>query len=93
MPTIRQALKSQLFNARVVGIAGWLLVVLAWLFDDSQYAKPLGIIGFCVFFLSVVYSLYLVRCPKCRTALGQAFNGTGKLDYCQGCGVSLDSHV
>ena len=54
--------------------------------------------GFGIFFVTLVYTYFGIRCPKCRRSWGNLamsggtpFSIPGKLQSCPYCGLDLDS--
>jgi len=93
MTTIRETLKAQMFKAKAIGFAFWLLFAAGFFLPKGSELQPLMIVPFVGFAGSVLYMLVFVKCPKCGTRLGQAMSSMSKPDFCPGCGVSFDSRV
>lgn len=93
MMTIREALKAQMFKARVVAFGFWLLFAAGFFLPNNSPFKPLLLIPFIGFAGSVLYILFFVKCPKCSARLGQAMGGINKPNFCPGCGVNFDNRV
>jgi hypothetical protein len=99
--TIRDLLNRRKRKAIIIAYSGFVLFVLGlslgavgppWLF----VAVP----GFVVFFVATLYSLFLIRCPSCREAIGYtvsypsgAFSISRKIRFCPFCGIALDSEL
>ena len=90
--TIRERLKAQLFKARAVAFAFWMLFVIGIILPKGGPYALLVFPPFLGFMTSVLYILFFVKCPKCGTRLGHTMSGwLNKPNFCPGCGVSFDS--
>ena len=91
--TIGELVKAQMFKARVVAFGFWLFFAAGIFLPTSGIYKTLLFIPFIGFMCSVLYILFLVKCPKCDTRLGQVMSSMSKPKFCPGCGVSFDSRA
>jgi hypothetical protein len=97
--TIRELLNRRKRKAIIIAYSGLVLFVVGlslgavgppWLF--------IAIPGFAVFVAASMYSLFLIRCPSCREAIGYTvaypsgpFSISRKIRFCPFCGIALDS--
>jgi hypothetical protein len=65
-----------------------------------QEFVAVGLLGFALAFVSIVYLIMGIRCPRCRERIGQLrayvggpFSVPRKLRFCPICGVDLDSPI
>jgi hypothetical protein len=91
MTTIRETLKAQMFKAKAIAFAFWLLFAAGFFLPTGSALHLLLLIPFIGFAGSILYMLFFVKCPKCGTRLGQAMSSMSKPNFCPGCGVSFDS--
>jgi hypothetical protein len=91
--TIREKLKARMFKARAIAFGFWLLFAAGFLLPKNSPYAFLLLVPFAGFAGTVLYMLFFVRCPKCGARLGQAMNSTSQINFCPGCGVSLESKV
>ncbi|MFH0801870.1 MAG: hypothetical protein V2A78_05720 [bacterium] len=102
--TIRDKLNSQLRWADGILLLSIFLVALSGflseLFRPFFYyviALPAASVSFIVAF---IYLINGIRCPKCKSSVGNAafsiggwFRGTGKMKFCPFCGVDIDTEI
>jgi hypothetical protein len=98
--TIRDYIKRRVRWGFGIAIASWLFVVVTgnvglW-GSRSGYVPFIGAFGF----MGAILSFMFIRCPKCRTRIGQtiAMPATFRLfgpqvKYCPYCAVSLDEQM
>lgn len=89
--TIREHLKAKLNKARVIGVISLVaFATVGILTSSSDQVSPLFLIPFAAFGGSVVYILYVIRCSRCNTRMGQVMSQFRTTNYCPQCGVNLD---
>jgi hypothetical protein len=99
--TIRSRLEAIRRNTMIVSMVAWLLFAggMAATAVDSRFLVVV-ILAFFAFMGAVLFSLFGIRCPKCRGALGYAlqwppkwFGISEKIRFCLFCGVELDAEL
>ena len=84
----------------IVGYSGLAFFVLGMILSDKSTTLPiLPFIGFAIFFLSLLYVFWGIRCPQCArrltpiTSYGGPFSVSKKIKYCPFCGIDIDSEL
>ncbi len=83
----------------LTGYSGLAFFVIGMILSDKSGNLPiLPFIGFAVFFVSMLYALWDIRCPRCRGNFGYVamyygspFAISKKIKYCPFCGVDVDT--
>jgi FtsH-binding integral membrane protein len=103
--TIRNYVKRRVWWCAACGFAGWLMFALgaslAKTLPDGAPRAAIPVLGFVLFGGAILALQRIVRCPKCKSKLGQtiamplAFSwGSGpKINFCPYCGVNVDEPV
>jgi hypothetical protein len=103
--TIRQYIRRRVWWCAGIAVIGWLMfpmgAVLARNLPDNAPRAAIPIVGFVLFGGAILALQRVVKCPKCKSRLGQtiamplAFSwGSGpKINFCPYCGVSLDEQL
>ena len=80
-----------------VGFAFWLLFALSIILGDNLPFPGFHFIGFVGFGVAILCMIFLIKCPRCGSQLGQlgmacALTVTTKdqVNFCPHCGVSFD---
>ena len=92
--TIAEHLESKIKNAKLIFIISWLILVGMMHFDKSTQYFFYYIIPSIFIAGSGIYIFFFVKCPGCKTSLGQTaayagnfFQKNSKLNFCSNCGI------
>jgi hypothetical protein len=99
--TIRTKISKKKRNLLIIGYSGFAFFAIGMIFNDKSGSLPvLPLIGFAVFFVSMFYAFWGIRCPRCRGNLGyivmyfsSPFSISKKIKYCPFCGIDLDTEL
>ena len=101
---IREKLNRTRKKIFFLGFISWILfaagIVLLALQKNDEF-PILILIPFGLFMFMCFYSMFGIRCPKCKGMLGYAlswpvgkwFSISEKIKFCQFCGVAFDSEI
>jgi hypothetical protein len=95
--TIRDYIKRRVRWGFGIGFVSWLFVALSstagFFGPKAGYVPIIGVFGF----MGAIVSFMFIRCPKCRTRIGQTIAMPAamrlfgpQVKFCPYCGVSLD---
>ena len=80
-----------------IAVIGWLAFAASIVLSD-KFSFGLSFVGFGLFAGAILYILLMVKCPKCKAPLGQAYLSSGfgplrsyKLNFCPNCGVEMEA--
>ncbi|MFZ2602821.1 MAG: hypothetical protein WAX79_02330 [Candidatus Omnitrophota bacterium] len=101
---IREKLNQTRKKYLSLGLLSWVLFAVSIVLMASQkndYFPILILIPFALFMFMCFYSIFGIRCPKCKGVLGYAlgwppgkwFNISEKIKFCLFCGVDFDSEI
>lgn len=103
---IREKLNQTRKKIYLFGFLSWVLLLASMVFSAIQNNDSFPIlisIPFALFMFMCLYSIFGIRCPKCKGILGYAlvwpigkrfkFNISEKIKFCQFCGVNFDSEI
>lgn len=99
MSTAREELDRRLHRARWVAFAGWAVAVIGmflnWKFGNGHPTALVAFLaGFVVFAGAVLYTIFGIRCPRCRKPIGNVVHsGLRKVEFCPFCGLPLNPKV
>jgi hypothetical protein len=102
MTTIRAVLERRRTTCGILLVVGLVLFFSGGVAASvTERGLFLALPGFAIVAFSVWYSLYAIRCPKCRGKVGVLLNGAGttlfqiskNFRFCPFCGVELDSEA
>jgi hypothetical protein len=99
--TLRDALTNRKRKAGIAAYSGFAIFAAAMALGGAERSWFLvGIAGFVLFCVSVIYLLFFLRCPACRGRIGYTVGYSGgpfsvspKIRHCPYCGISLDAKV
>jgi len=101
---IREKLNKTRKKIYLLGFLSWVLILAVMVFSATQKNdsfSALILIPFALFMFVCFYSIFGIRCPKCKGMLGYALvwplgkwlNISEKIKFCPFCGVELDSEI
>lgn len=99
---IREKLNQTRKRLFLLAVLSWVLVIVALIFSDMQNNDsfpPLILIPFGLFMFICFYSIFGIRCPKCKGMLGYTIcwppglNISKKIKFCPFCRVEFDSEI
>lgn len=101
---IREKLNQTRKKIYLRSFLSWVLILASMVFSAIQNNDSFPIlilIPFALFMVMCFYSIFGIRCPKCKGMLGYALswpigkwlNLSEKIKFCQFCGVNLDSEI
>jgi hypothetical protein len=99
--TIRSQLSSKKRRAMIIAYSGLAFFILGMIISDKTGGLPVvPFVGFVVFFVSLMYLMWGVRCPNCKGNLGYLamycgtpFSVSNKIKYCWFCGIDIDTEL
>lgn len=99
--TIRDYLNRRKTRISVIALISWAMFFVGLL--SCKKAPILGIIavvGFIAFLASVLYLIFALRCPNCKSMLGYVttychtmFKISQRFRFCPFCGVNIDNEM
>jgi hypothetical protein len=94
--TIRAHIKRRVRWFMAIGFLAWLLIP-AWLGVAGDHQPPyVPFVAMAIFAAAALGLQFFVRCPRCKTRLGQIGIQVGvgilkpTVNFCPYCGVNLD---
>jgi peptidoglycan/LPS O-acetylase OafA/YrhL len=97
--TIRGHIKRRVRWFMAIGFLAWLLIP-GWLAVARDHEQPyIPFVAMAIFASAALGLQFFVRCPKCKTRLGQIGVQVGvgilkpKVNFCPYCGVNLDESL
>jgi hypothetical protein len=99
--TIRNLLDKKKRTVSIITYTGFVIFIAGMFFGVGKNELPvIGLVGFGVAFITVVYAFFGIRCPKCGGGwgyiamyLGHPFAISKKIRFCPYCGVELDRNL
>lgn len=97
--TIREILGRQKKTLNVITYVGMAIFIPGTMIANNPIAHMVGLIAFAAMFMTMVYSAFAIKCPKCKESLFQLVYSSGrspfsiseKLKVCPFCRVELDA--
>lgn len=101
---IREKLNQTRKKMFLLSFTFWVLIIAGLVYSTIQkndLFPILILIPFILFIFTCSYSLFGIRCPKCKGVLGYALawplgkrlNISEKIKFCPFCGVDFDSEI
>jgi len=99
--TIRTLLNKKKRTVSIIAFTGFLIFFAGTIFGAGKNELPvLGLIGFGIAFITLLYACFGIKCPKCEGRwgyiamyLGHAFAIHRRIRFCPYCGVELDKEL
>jgi len=99
--SIRTQINDKKRKILIVAYSGMAFFIFGMILSHKSGALTfLSFVGFAVFFLSIVYAFWAIRCPRCRgnfsyvaMTSGSPFSVSKKIKYCPFCGVDIDTEL
>lgn len=82
----------------MITYSGFVILFAGIIYDVGKNELPvIGLVGFSVAFITILYAFFGIRCPKCKGRWGYIAMYSGhpfaiskKFRFCPYCGIELD---
>jgi hypothetical protein len=97
--TIRTEINKKTRKSMIIGYLGFAIFASSLIISNkADNILFITGIGFAIFLVSILYTLFGIKCIKCNKSIGYITNYSGnpfaisnKIQYCPFCGVNIDT--